>query len=179
MNYGHAALSVASCSERADCVRSASFMLSSIRCCKALHSCLSLANSSALLHLRAMIPCKAGISLSSLAIFCRCSSIMAGQLGRGRACGYREDSTKPEAMLPICHNGISVRLRPREERVAVECTAHVILAVHRQVNPAYVLSYRLPRCGRSWKCGAAPVRSLPPWLVRGSTAGSSGLRCKR
>ena len=38
-------------------------VLSSIRCCKALHSCLSLANSSALLHLRAMIPCKAGISL--------------------------------------------------------------------------------------------------------------------
>ena len=141
MNYGQAALSVASCSERTGCVRSASFMLSSIRCCKALHSCLSLANSSALLHLRAMIPCKSGYLALQLGYLLPLFLNHAGQLGEG---GLRVSGGFHEAQRQ-CSRYAATVFQPAytldEERVAVECTAHVIFTVHRQVQSG-IRAYR-------------------------------------
>ena len=72
---------------------------SSIRCCNSLHPCFNRSSSSALLHFRAVISCKVGISCCSMAICFCCFSIKDGILSSA-ACGYRADSANPNGRAP-------------------------------------------------------------------------------
>lgn len=99
MNHGQAALTVFSSSGTSDCGRSASLSASSIRCCNSLHPCFNRSSSSALLHFRAVISCKVGISCCSMAICFCCFSIKDGILSSA-ACGYRADSANPNGRAP-------------------------------------------------------------------------------
>ena len=137
MNHGQAALTVFSSSGTSDCGRSASLSASSIRCCNSLHPCFNRSSSSALLHFRAVISCKVGISCCSMAICFCCFSIKDGILSSA-ACGYRADSANPNGSRKGC------------TRCGQADSA-----------PYSCQWYGKPRPCMSWLCGAVHGLSLP------------------